>query len=269
MTTINGKLIAENSSDAARRRSLCAGLARKLGGRYSLALGIDLVSMRSDEVFKWFLASLLFGGRISEDAAMKTYNQFKEANVLAPEAILRTGRDGLVGILDRGGYARYDLKTATKLLEAASTLTAKYSGDLNRLHFFAEDGRDLEKKLRGLAKGIGPATVGIFLRELRNVWEKAEPPLSEFALFASRMLGLTLTTDSTLALEEMEDLWEESKLEAIFADFEAALVKLGKNFCLKNRCKTCIMRTDCQSSNWQKGGSNRGDRRAMKISNCQ
>jgi hypothetical protein len=40
---------------------------------YSEELGIDLASGDDEEVFKWFLASALFGGRISEDIAKRTY----------------------------------------------------------------------------------------------------------------------------------------------------------------------------------------------------
>ena len=39
--------------------------------------------------------------------------------VLSPSKILETGWDGLVEILDEGGYTRYDFKTATKILEIA------------------------------------------------------------------------------------------------------------------------------------------------------
>ena len=38
----------------------------KWGGCYSRELGIDLESGRSGEIFKWFLASILFGARIGD-----------------------------------------------------------------------------------------------------------------------------------------------------------------------------------------------------------
>ncbi len=210
--------------------------------------------MEADEIFKWFLASVLFGARIGESVVLRTFNEFERAGALCPEAIMQTGWDGLVGILDRGGYARYDFKTATKLMDITQALSERYAGDLNRLHFFAEDEKDLERKLQGLGKGIGPVTVNIFLRELRNIWEKAEPPLSEFALFASRMLGLIRTTDAALALEEMNEMWQENEPTGVrFPDFEAALTRLGKNYCLKNRCNLCVVTEDCQSSNYRKG----------------
>ena len=72
------------------------------GGRFSLDLGIDVRSGRSDEIFKWFLASILFGTRIRQDVARETYRQFDKHRVLTPDEILNTGWDGLVVILDAG-----------------------------------------------------------------------------------------------------------------------------------------------------------------------
>lgn len=241
----------ETSSGATRSgemvdQHLCAKLVQELGGRYSSALGINLASMESDEVFKWFLASVLFGARIGEGIAMRTYKEFEKAGLISPDAVLETGWQGLVDILDRGGYVRYDFKTATKLLEVMGALNEKYQGDLNRLYFFAEDETDLEEKLHGLGKGIGPVTVNIFLRELRDLWEKAEPPLSEPALLAVWNSGLTHATDAASVLEELKAMWEASEQgEGRFSDFEAALVRLGKNYCRKKRCMICPVKQDC------------------------
>ena len=236
------------SSNVGAKQHICAKLVQNLGGTYASALGIKLAGMGSEEVFKWFLASLLFGTRIGEGIAIKTYKEFEKAGVLSPEAILETGWQGLVDILDRGGYVRYDFKTATKLLEVARVLKEKYEGDLNRLHFFAEDERDLGKKLQGLGKGIGPVTVDIFLREMRGLWEKAEPPLAESALLACRNVGLTKATGSEAGLEELRTICgADESHEWRFSDLEAALVRLGKNYCCRKRCVPCPARTECQN----------------------
>ncbi len=49
--------------------------------------------------------------------------------------------------------------------------------------------RDLEQRIKALGKGIGDTTVGIFLRELRGIWPKADPPLSPLALAGAKALG--------------------------------------------------------------------------------
>lgn len=87
--------------------------------------------------------------------------------------------DGLVEILDRTGYVRYDFSTASKLLEIAANLKERY-GSLENLYAEAKDSQDLEKKLLEF-KGVGSTTVNIFLRELKGIWEKAKPSLSPIA----------------------------------------------------------------------------------------
>ncbi len=236
------------STSEVAQQGLRMELVKELGGAYSSALGINLASMESEEVFKWLLASVLFGARIGEHIAMKTYKEFEKASVLSPEATLQTSWQGLVDILDRGGYVRYDFKTATKLLEITRTLRDKYECDLNRLHFFAKDEKDLEQRLQGLGRGVGPVTVNIFLRELRDVWEKAEPPLSEPALLAARNLRLVKVAGASATLEELKIMWQASEQDDLrFSDFEAALVRLGKNHCRKKRCLVCPMKEECQN----------------------
>src|SRR5450759_3908739 len=166
-----------------------AELVRSHGGRYATALDIDLAATDSGERFKWLPAAILFGTRISEQLATRTWHEFAARGVLAPQRIIDTGWDGLVAILDAGGYVRYDFKTATKLLAVCTILLRDYTGDLDTLHAAAADPRDLEARLKALGKGIGDTTVSIFLRELRGIWSKAAPPLSPLALVAAQTLG--------------------------------------------------------------------------------
>lgn len=150
-------------------------LMDSLGTTYSKLLGIDLSGGSEEEVFKWFLASVLFGAPITESAAIKTYHCFEKHKTLTLKRIMDTSWDGLVKILDEGGYTRYDFKTADKRLLVMRNLRENYSESLNQIHAQAADPRDLEVKLRSLGKGIGDVTVGIFLRELRGIWKKADP----------------------------------------------------------------------------------------------
>ncbi|MEA3414921.1 MAG: hypothetical protein U9R02_02015 [Thermodesulfobacteriota bacterium] len=55
---------------------------------YSEELGIALQENKEREYFKWFLASLLFGGRISETIAKNTYRTFERYSLLRPRKIL-------------------------------------------------------------------------------------------------------------------------------------------------------------------------------------
>ena len=164
-------------------------LVAEMGGRFSKALGIDLSSGKSGEIFKWLIASMLFGARISVGVAEKTYRCFERHEVLSVETVQKSGWEGLVSILDEGGYTRYDFSTATKFLTVCDNLERHYAGDLNVLHSEAIDQKDLEQRLEGLSKGIGPVTAGIFLREMRGVWEKAKPLPLDPVLQSARSLG--------------------------------------------------------------------------------
>lgn len=221
-------------------------LLSEIGGKFSRELGIDLAGNIPKDIFKWFLAAKLFGARISTGIAVRTFREFERRGVVTPEDILATGWDGLVSILDAGGYARYDFSTATRLLAIMETLNRSYGGDLNALYGRARNSTDLERLLKELGKGIGDVTVTIFLRELRTVWPKARPPLSPLALLASRHLGLAGAGEESLAV--LESLWSKHPVEGCdFCDFEAALVRLGKDYCRKGRHYACPFRDICEN----------------------
>jgi hypothetical protein len=78
---------------------------------------------------------------------MNTYRQFERDKLLTPQRIIARGWSRLVESLDRGGYVRYDFKTATKFLELSDALMRTHDGDLNRLHDVARDRADLESKI--------------------------------------------------------------------------------------------------------------------------
>ncbi len=205
-------------------------LVERNGGRYASALGIDLASSDSAERFKWFLAAVLYGTRISGVLATRTWHEFAARGVLSPDRIAATGWSGLVFILDAGGYVRYDYKTATKLLEASASLLNDYGGSLDALHDAATGPRDLESRIKTLAKGIGDVTAGIFLRELRGYWNKAEPMLSPLAFRAATALGYLRrgTLDPVRALPRLRQQWAaDEQPPGSFADFESALVREG------------------------------------------
>jgi len=186
-------------------------ITTRLGKLFSAELGIRLQKGGSAEIFKWFVASLLFGARISETIAKNTYREFERDDLLDPEKILKRGWEGLVFTLDKGGYVRYDYKTADKFLEVMGNLKKEYNGDLNLLHDKSAGARDLEERLKNLGKGIGDVTVNIFLRELRGVWKK------------NRVKGYG------------------------FPNFETALLRIGKDYCRRKKCSNCPAKKLCET----------------------
>jgi endonuclease III len=136
----------------------------------SAELGIHLDAGRETELFKWFLACLLFGKPIQQEVARRTYREFAAAGLLTPDAILQAGWERLVEVLDRGHYVRYDFSTASKLLEICQALKARY-GNLTALLKQSRNHADLNRRLQEF-RGIGPVTARIFLRDLRPLLAK-------------------------------------------------------------------------------------------------
>jgi hypothetical protein len=196
---------------------------------YSEELGINLKSKKPNEIFKWFLASILFGARISETIAKNTYRALEKYNLLTPQAIIKAGWDFLVThVMAEGGYVRYDGKTSTSLIEICEKLIKQYNGDLNQLHSMAKDAKNLEQKLLEF-KGIGPITVNIFLRELRGIWKKADPGFCDYVLIAAKNLGI----------KDVKKYWQKHKVKGYnFINFEVALLRLGKDLYHKKQTRS-------------------------------
>ena len=198
-------------------------LVEQYGQPYSELLAIDLRTGRKEEIAKWFLAAILYSKPIRESSATKTYRCFAEGGVTSSDAILRTGWDGLVTLLDAGGYTRYDFSTATKLLAIFGNLEKDYRGDLNQLHELARDASDLENRLKALGKGIGDTTVSIFLRDMRMAWKKANPKPTQLVRNAMR----------SLKIKNLDAYTRKNHLDPVRLD--TALLRLGRDFIKKGK----------------------------------
>ena len=92
-------------------------------------------------------------------------------------------------MLDAGGYARYDVRTAARLVELCEVIDDRYDGQVAVIGRRFAAYPDLSAALDALP-GWGPVTVRLFLRELRGAWPGADPPLDGRAAAAARHLGL-------------------------------------------------------------------------------
>jgi hypothetical protein len=210
-------------SRLSRGQITLAIFVKQYGQPYSELLGIDLSSGRNKEIVKWFLAAILYSKPIRESSATRTYRCFEDKGVVSAETVVKTGWDGLVSILDEGGYTRYDFSTADKLLEVFGNLKATYAGDLNKLYQEAKDPEDLEIRLKALGKGIGDTTVSIFLRDMRPIWDKAAPKLTPLVRMAMKKLRIT----------NLEDFAASRRLDPVRLD--TALLRLAKEFIKENK----------------------------------
>lgn len=186
----------------------------KRSALYSEELGIDLRRAEDGELFKWFLASILFGTRITETIAKNTYRSFERHHLLEPRKILEAGWDFLVNpVMREGGYVRYDEKTSTKILRICQALLTVYGGSLNMLHKRSSDSDDVETRVMQFY-GVGPVTMNIFLRELGPFWKKSNPEPLPVVKELARKYGINL------------DQYNRKSLA--FARIEAGLIRLRK-----------------------------------------
>ena len=201
---------------------LALDLIEQFGGRYSIEAGID-VDGGAGATERWALAATLFGNRISASVAQRTFQVLTDAGVRTLADAHRRDWDELVALLDRGGYTRYDFRTATRLRELGAVLEQRHGGRVGKLLEGARSYDDLVARLDGLP-GWGPVTVRVFLRELRGVLPYAEPPLDHRALQAAERYGLVAPgtgTTSGLALLRRH----AERAGADIRDLEAALVR--------------------------------------------
>jgi endonuclease III len=202
---------------------------KEYGELYSDELGIDV----RKEPFKWFLASILFGARISTGIAKKTYRAYEQAGLTSLRKLASSDEMTLIKIHGRGGYAHYDGITAEYILGVARKLLDDYDGEIRKLDEESQGPRDLERKLQE-SRGVGPVTAKIFLRELRGIWRNADPEPTAVEVSAAKNLGI-LTSNGD-ALEKLKEFWSKNAIEGYsFRHFEAVLVRLGLEMRRKKR----------------------------------
>ena len=193
-----------------------------VGGRYSTKLGID-VDGGEAEVERWFMAATLFGTRISAAVAGRTFRVLDDAGLTRIAHARHVPWNELVALLDRGGYARYDFRTATRLQALSEVVEQRYGGQVAAIGRRFQTYAKLREALDALP-GWGPVTVELFLRELRGVWPGAQPPLDDRAARAAQHLGLLDSHDGPDALRNVARLARAGHLD--LRDLESGLVRL-------------------------------------------
>src|SRR3546814_14100275 len=127
-------------------------------------LGID-VTRGEAELFKWFVASFLFGKRIQRDIAAEAYRVLVERNRLdTPRKLRDCGPRRLVQLLGQARYVRYDESTAARLLKLGDKLLTEYDGRPGGLRELGETRGGGEEGLPACG-GVGRWHGAILLRE--------------------------------------------------------------------------------------------------------
>jgi endonuclease III len=223
MRDMSSGAITIRNRDATRRARVARLVVTVLGGRYSSRLGID-VDAGEAEVERWFLAATLFGTRISAGVAERTFGVLDRAGLRRVTQARHIPWDDLVALLDAGGYARYDFRTATRLQDLAEMIGERYGGQVSVIGRSFTRYPQLHQAL-DMLPGWGPVTIQLFLRELRGVWPGAQPPLDQRAAAAARHLGLAATGSANVDVAALTRLAGQSDVD--LRDLEGGLVRLA------------------------------------------
>ncbi|MET8610441.1 MULTISPECIES: endonuclease [Streptomyces] len=164
-------------------------LVSAYGRTYAEEAGIRLADT-PQPLYRLLVLSLLLSARIRASVAVAAARALHEDRLDSPRRMAAADWQQRVDALGRGGYRRYDERTATQLGDGAELLDERWGGDLRRLREEAHGDTGELKRLLQEEPGIGPAGADIFLREAQRVWPELGPYLDGKALSGAERLGL-------------------------------------------------------------------------------
>jgi hypothetical protein len=195
-------------------------VARAVLDRYGTTFAEEAGIRLADEpapLFQLLVLAQLLSARIGAGVAVATAAELFSAGWTTPQRLREAGRGSVVAALGRGGYRRYDERTATQLREMATLVLTRYGGDLRGLATAAGNDVGAAAGLGQEVKGIGPTGAAVFLREVQAVWPWVRPHLDDRARAGARRIGLP-DDDRLAGLVEPDDL----------ARFAAGLVRISR-----------------------------------------
>ncbi|MEV8371123.1 endonuclease [Kribbella sp. NPDC056861] len=205
------------SSADPRRETLLREILDRHCRTFAQEAGIRLTDEPAP-LFQLLTLTLLLSARISAGIAVSAAKELFEAGYRTPNAMNDASWRSRVTALGRGGYRRYDERTATTLGEAAGLALTRWRGDLRLLH--AEAGDDALKLTILLTefKGIGPVGAQIFLREVQAVWPGISPYVDDRVKQGALRVGLPTSPNRLSAI---------ARSPPEMAELAAALVRLS------------------------------------------
>jgi endonuclease III len=181
------------------RESVVRELVGAHGQTFAEEAGIKLRDT-PQPLYQLLVLAHLLSARIRGSIAVDTARELFDAGMRDPRRMAEASWQQRVDALGRGGYRRYDERTATQLGDEAELLTERWGGDLRRMRKEA-DGKVSElRRLVQEMPGLGPAGADIFLREVQRVWPEVAPYLDDKALKGAERLGLPKDQDRLVEL---------------------------------------------------------------------
>jgi hypothetical protein len=196
---------------------VAAAVLARYGRTFAEEAGIRLTDEPAP-LFQLLVLAQLLSARIGAGVAVATAGELFAAGWTTPARLGGAGRGSVVSALGRGGYRRYDERTATLLREMATLVLNRYGGDLCGLAAAAGEDAGAAALLVQEVKGIGPTGAAVFLREVQAVWPWLGPYLDDRAREGARRVGLPDDADELARLVAGNDL----------ARFAAGLVRISR-----------------------------------------
>jgi endonuclease III len=128
-------------------------------------LGIDATTDQG--LFDWFLASLLFGRPVPQQAAASAFRKFKQDGWDSPDHFIADDHHPLWHELWEGDYHRMSSVMSEELRDVMRALITDYDGSVARLVRTSGTRAEVSQRLQRF-KGVGPKTAEIFMREVRD-----------------------------------------------------------------------------------------------------
>jgi endonuclease-3 related protein len=164
----------------------------------------------------------------------KAIRNLKKAGVLHPQRLLGLPQRRLAGLIRPAGY--YNIK-AERLKEFLNFFARDYRAQVRRMSLAGL--ARLRQQLLSV-KGIGPETAdSILLYALQK-------PAFVVDAYTKRILARHRLISEDAEYKEVQNLFLKNlkKEVKLFNEYHALLVKLGKEFCLKNKpkCQNCPLK---------------------------
>ncbi|MEV2250284.1 endonuclease [Streptomyces sp. NPDC050147] len=183
----------------ADQKAVMGELLRTSGQTYAAEAGIKPADT-PQPLYRTLVLSCLLSARIRASVAVASARALYEAGMRGPRQMADATWQQRVDALGRGGYRRYDERTATQLGDGARLVLDEWGGDLRRMRERADgDAGVLKRQLRQVP-GLGPTGADIFLREVQDVWTEYAPRFDAKVLQGAERLGLPQDTSALLRL---------------------------------------------------------------------
>jgi hypothetical protein len=183
----------------ARTELIVKELLDRYGRPHAEQAGIRLAD-QPGPLYQLLVLSTLLNARVPADVAITGAHALFAAGYRGPRAMCEASWQARVDALDRGGYVRYEERTATVLGDSAGLLIRRWQGDLRRLRDKAGGDPGMTEALLAGIPGLGSAGAAIFLRQAQAVWPGIAPYVDAPVISGARRVGLPESRPSLAGL---------------------------------------------------------------------